>query len=114
MYHTHHSTTGDDIKELLAETSKVAVLGIEKRSNEHAYFGSFRVTVNRTDFDEAVKAEHWPEGWSIREYFVSRARREEEMATAAAAATASTENTEVPSIEHSMDNDAELVPMSQD
>ena len=58
--------------------SKVTPMNVEKRSKEFAYFGSFRVTVRRDDFDEAMKAEHWPAGWSIREYYVSRERREVE------------------------------------
>ena len=43
VYHTHNSTTEQDIRDLIAETSKVEVLEIEQRSREGAYFGSFRV-----------------------------------------------------------------------
>ena len=72
VYHTHHSTTDEDIKDLIGETSKVEVLEIEKRSREGAYFGSFRVRVNRDEFEKALSPEHWPSGWSVREYFVAR------------------------------------------
>ena len=37
-----------------------------------SYFGSFRVRVNREDFDAALQPQHWPAGWSVREYFVAR------------------------------------------
>jgi hypothetical protein len=72
VYHTHHSTTIDDIKDLVNETSKVEVLEVEKRSREGSYFGSFRVKVNRDEFDIAMQPEHWPAGWSVREYFIAR------------------------------------------
>jgi hypothetical protein len=71
-------TTTNDISDLMTAQSKVTPMNVEKRSKEFAYFGSFRVTVRRDDFDEAMKAEHWPAGWSIREYYVSRDRREVE------------------------------------
>jgi hypothetical protein len=72
VYHTHHSTTDEDIRDLIGETSKVEVLEIEKRSREGAYFGSFRVRVNMDEFDKALSPEHWPSGWSVREYFVAK------------------------------------------
>ena len=78
VYHTNHMTTTNDISDLMIAQSKVTPMNVEKRSKEFAYFGSFRVTVRRDDFDEAMKAEHWPAGWSIREYYVSRERREVE------------------------------------
>jgi hypothetical protein len=78
VYHTNHLTTAEDISDLMKAQSKVSPMNIEKRSKEYAYFGSFRVTVRRDDFDEAMKPEHWPAGWSIREYYVSRERREVE------------------------------------
>ena len=65
VYHTHYSTNEDDIKDLINETSKVEVLEVEKRSREGSYFGSFRVKVNREDFDKALQPEHWPAGWSV-------------------------------------------------
>ena len=34
IYHTHNSTTVEDIKDLVKETSKVEVLEVEKRSRE--------------------------------------------------------------------------------
>ena len=74
VYHTHHSTTEDDIKDLVKETSGVEVLEVEKRSREGSYFGSFRVRVNREQFETAMQPEHWPTGWSVREYFVARQR----------------------------------------
>ena len=72
VYHTHHSTTELDIRDLIAETSNVEVIEVEKRSREGAYFGSFRVRVNRDEFERALAPEHWPSGWSVREYFVAR------------------------------------------
>ena len=72
MYHTHHSTTEDDIKDLVTETSKVEIIEVEKRSRFGSYFGSFRVRVNREEFDTAMQPEHWPAGWSVREYFMAR------------------------------------------
>ena len=74
VYHTHHSTTEDDIKDLVKETSGVEVLEVEKRSREGSYFGSFRLRVNREQFETAMQPEHWPAGWSVREYFVARQR----------------------------------------
>ena len=74
MYHTAHETTVDDIKDLISETSKVKVINVEKRSNEYAYYGSFRVTINRADFEKALDPINWPVGWSVREYFHSRKR----------------------------------------
>ena len=61
-----------NIRDLITMTSKVQVLNVEKRSNEHAYYGSFRVTINRSDFDRALNPAHWPAGWSVREYFHAR------------------------------------------
>ena len=75
VYHTAHETTEDDIKELIKMTSKVQVLNVEKRSNEFAYYGSFRVTLNRADFDKALDPNHWPIGWSVREYFHARKKK---------------------------------------
>ena len=72
VYHTHHSTTEEDIKDLVGETSKVDVIEVEKRSREGTYFGSFRIRVNREDFDKAMQPECWPAGLSVREYFVGR------------------------------------------
>ena len=74
VYHTHHSTCEEDIKDLVMETSKVEVIEVEKRSREGSYFGSFRLRVNRGQFDTAMQPEHWPAGWSVREYFVARQR----------------------------------------
>ena len=62
VYHTHNSTTEEDIKDLIGETSKVEVLQVERRSRDHAYFGSFRVSVNRDEFEKALAPEHWPSG----------------------------------------------------
>ena len=76
MYHTHHSTTEEDIRDLVSETSKVEVLEVERRSRMGAYFGSFRVRVNRDEFEKALSPECWPSGWSIREYFVARKKSE--------------------------------------
>ena len=75
VYHTHHSTTEEDIKDLVGETSKVEVLEVEKRSRMGSYFGSFRLKVNREDFEAAMQPEHWPAGWSVREYFVARQKQ---------------------------------------
>ena len=72
VYHTHHSTTEDDIRDLVNETSKVEVLEVERRSREGSYFGSFKVRVSRDQFDVAMQPEHWPAGWSVREYFNAR------------------------------------------
>ena len=74
MYHTAHETTEDDIKDLIGMTSKVTVINVEKRSNEFAYYGSFRVTINRAEFEKALDPINWPVGWSVREYFHSRKR----------------------------------------
>ena len=90
VYHTSHHTTEDDISDLMTVQSKVSPIKIEKRSKEFAYFGSFRVSVRRDDFEEATKAEHWPAGWSIREYYVSRQRKEVERLQRAAAADGAT------------------------
>lgn len=87
VYHTNHLTTTEDISDLMIDQSKVTPMNVEKRSKEYAYFGSFRVTVRRDDFDEAMKAEKWPAGWSIREYYVSRERREVERLQRASAVT---------------------------
>ena len=76
VYHTHHSTTEEDIKDLVNETSKVEVLEVEQRSRKGAYFGSFRVRVNRDEFEKAMAPECWPSGWSVREYFVARKKTE--------------------------------------
>ena len=65
VYHTNHLTTTEDISDLMIAQSKVIPMNVDKRSKEYAYFGSFRVTVRRDDFDEAMKAEHWPASWSI-------------------------------------------------
>ena len=58
VYHTHHSTTEEDIRDLVSETSKVEVLEVEKRSREGAYFGSFKIRVSRDQFDVAMQPEH--------------------------------------------------------
>ena len=92
MYHTNHLTTKEDISDLMVAQSKVIPMNVEKRSKEYAYFGSFRVTVRRDDFDEAMKAEHWPAGWSIREYYVSRERREVERLQRANAVSTGTDS----------------------
>ncbi len=92
VYHTNHLTTKEDISDLMAAQSKVIPMNVEKRSKDYAYFGSFRVTVRRDDFDEAMKAEHWPAGWSIREYYVSRERREVERLQRANAVSAGTDS----------------------
>ena len=92
VYHTNHLTTKEDISDLMVAQSKVIPMNVEKRSKEYAYFGSFRVTVRRDDFDEAMKAEHWPAGWSIREYYVSRERREVERLQRANAVSTGTDS----------------------
>ena len=78
VYHTDIETTTEDIEALIAETSKVNVLQIEKKNHAEAYYGSFRVSVRRNEFEEATKPEYWPGGWSIREYFRPRAKRDTE------------------------------------
>jgi len=75
VYHTDIQTTVEDIKSVIEETSNVEILQIEKKSHEKAYYGSFRISVRRNDFEEATKPEHWPAGWSIREFFMPRAKR---------------------------------------
>ncbi len=75
MYHTDIQTEEGDIRALIDETSKVNVLEVEKKNHVNAYYGSFRVSVRRNEFDEAMKPEYWPDGWSIREYFRPRAKR---------------------------------------
>ena len=66
------STNEYDIKDPVNETSKVDILEVEKRSKKGSYFGSFRIRINREDFEKATQPEHWPAGWSVREYFVGR------------------------------------------
>ncbi len=68
---------------MIEETSKVQVLQIEKKSHAKAYYGSFRISVRRNDFEEATKPEHWPAGWSIREFFMPRAKRTDQEESAA-------------------------------
>ena len=77
VYHTAHETTEDDIRDLISMTSKINVINVEKRSNEYAYYGSFRVTINRSDFEKALDPVNWPVGWSVREYFHSRKKNPE-------------------------------------
>ena len=78
VYHTDIETSTEDIEALIAETSKVNVLQIEKKNHAEAYHGSFRVSVRHNEFVEAIKPEYWPDGWSIREYFRPRAKRDTE------------------------------------
>ena len=33
-------------------------------------------SVRRNEFEEATKPEYWPDGWSIREYFRPRPKRD--------------------------------------
>ena len=61
---------------MLKETADINVISVEKRSREFSYYGSFRVTISRQDFNKALKPEYWPEGWSVREYFHARKRPE--------------------------------------
>ena len=75
VYHTDIQTSEDDINAIIEETSKVQVLRIEKKSHADAYYGSFRVSVRRNDYEKAMLPENWPDGWSIREYFQPRAKR---------------------------------------
>jgi hypothetical protein len=72
VYHTDIQTSEDDIRAIVAETSNVDILEIEKKSHVNAYYGSFRVSVRRNDFTKAMLPENWPDGWSIREYFRPR------------------------------------------
>ena len=72
VYHTDIETSVDDIRAIVAETSNVDILEIEKKSHVNAYYGSFRVSVRRNDFVKAMLPENWPDGWSIREYFRPR------------------------------------------
>lgn len=83
VYHTDIQTTEEDIQSVIEETSKVQVLQIEKKSHAKAYYGSFRISVRRNDFEEATKPEHWPAGWSIREFFMPRAKRTDQEESAA-------------------------------
>ena len=76
VYHADIETTTEDIKTLIAETSKVNVLQVEKKNHADAYYGSFRVSVRRNEFEEATKPEYWPDGWSIREYFRPRPKKD--------------------------------------
>ena len=55
----------------MKEYNQIDVIRVEKRSRDHAYFGSFRVTINREDL-EKVKPESLPYGWDCRDYFVSK------------------------------------------
>ena len=77
IYHADIGTTTDDIKELINETSKVNVLEVEQKNHTESYYASFRVSVRRNEYEEATKPEYWPDGWSIREYFRPRAKRNE-------------------------------------
>ena len=70
-------TTTDDIKTLITETSKVNVLEVEQKNHAESYYASFRVSVRRNEYEEATKPEYWPDGWSIREYFRPRTKRNE-------------------------------------
>jgi hypothetical protein len=76
VYHTDRNASEEDISALIEETSKVEVLEIEKKSHIAAYHGSFRVSVRRNDFEKAMLPEHWPDGWSVREYFQPRPKRQ--------------------------------------
>ena len=52
------------------------MIEVEKRSPDHSYYGSFRVKLNRQDYDKALKPEYWPRGWSVRQYFHARKKLE--------------------------------------
>ena len=72
VYHTDIQTSEDDIRAIVEETSNVDILEVEKKSHANAYYGSFRVSVRRNDYEKAMSPENWPDGWSIREYFRPR------------------------------------------
>ena len=74
VYHTAHDTTDQDIRDAAKHFGDIVVKNVERRSNENAYYGSFRVTIDRNDFDKAMSPSSWPAGWSLRQYFVSRNR----------------------------------------
>ena len=78
VYHTDRNASEEDIGAIIEETSKVEVLEIEKKSHIAAYHGSFRVSVRRNEFEKAMLPEHWPDGWSVREYFQPRPNRQVE------------------------------------
>jgi len=78
VYHTDRNASEEDIGAIIEETSKVEVLEIEKKSHIAAYHGSFRVSVRRNEFEKAMLPEHWPDGWSVHEYFQPRPNRQVE------------------------------------
>ena len=57
---------------MIKQTADITVIEVEKRSQDHAYHGCFRVKLNRQDFEKALKPEYWPCGWSVRQYFHAR------------------------------------------
>ena len=74
VYHTAPDTTDQDVREAAKHFGNIVVKNVERRSNEYSYYGSFRVTIDRNDFDTAMSSSSWPSGWSVRQYFVSRIR----------------------------------------
>ena len=76
VYHTSHETTVGDVSEWIKETAGIDTIEVEKRSPDHSYHGSFRVKLNRQDFEKALKPEIWPCGWSVRQYFHARKKQE--------------------------------------
>ena len=60
VYHTSKTTTTEDVRDAAKHFGGLDVKEVEKRSNEHALFGSFRVSIERKDFNLAMTGSSWP------------------------------------------------------
>lgn len=72
VYHTDKDTTEEDVMEAAKHFGAIHVKSVERRAQASSYHGSFRVMIDRNDFNKAMEASSWPCGWSVREYFMSR------------------------------------------
>ena len=68
------------MKDAAKHFGEMTVINVEKRSREFAWFGSFRVTVERSDFAKCMEPGSWPQGWSVRTYFGGRKKPEDDKA----------------------------------
>ena len=66
---TNVETSTEDVKEAARNFAKIESIEIEKKTKEGATYGSFRIKVERQDYEKCINEDSWPQGWKIRKFF---------------------------------------------
>ena len=68
---TNVETSIEDVKEAARKFAKIETLEIEKKTKLGATYGSFRIKVERQDYEKCINGDSWPQGWKIRNFYRS-------------------------------------------